>query len=67
MFEEYQMAQLRHAIGGLAAGTVGTVVTVYTNPSPGYVHRGIGPRALRGPHATRVGHNFLSSVCQPYS
>jgi Domain of unknown function (DUF4926) len=36
MFDEYQVVQLRHATGGLAAGAVGTVVMVYTSPSPGY-------------------------------
>ena len=36
LFDEYQMVQLRYTTGGLAAGTIETVVMVYTNPSPGY-------------------------------
>jgi hypothetical protein len=35
MFDEYQMVRLKHPMVGLAAGTVGTAVMVYTDPRPG--------------------------------
>jgi Domain of unknown function (DUF4926) len=36
VFDEYQMVRLKRPTGGLVAGTLGTVVTVYTHPGPGY-------------------------------
>ena len=36
MFDEYQMVRLKRPKGGLVEGTLGTVVTVYTDPLPGY-------------------------------
>jgi hypothetical protein len=36
VFNEYQMVRLKHPAGGLAAGTLGTVLMAYTHPKPGY-------------------------------
>jgi hypothetical protein len=36
VFNEYQTVRLKHPMGGLAAGTHGTVVMAYTHPTPGY-------------------------------
>jgi hypothetical protein len=36
VFNEYQMVRLKRPTSGLAAGTIGTVVMVYTDPMPGY-------------------------------
>jgi len=36
VFDEYQMVRLKRRTGGLVEGTLGTVVTVYTDPCPGY-------------------------------
>jgi hypothetical protein len=36
VFDEYEMVRLKRPTGGLVEGTLGTVVTVYTDPWPGY-------------------------------
>jgi hypothetical protein len=36
VFDEYQMVRLKRPTGGLAVGTVGTIVMVYMDARPGY-------------------------------
>lgn len=36
MYKEYQIVKLTHPVGGLNAGTVGTIVMAYPAVPPGY-------------------------------